>query len=186
MFLYEETHRYLKNDYQFFDTLKTKDCKIRRNCNLLTKVKFHELEQSSPLKWNLNCWILTMSKLIFLILQNVAATAIPDINSEINPFPALSVLFTSIWDIFLEQALVFFLFQHAATLSRQKGFDLFLQSRPFQNFHKNVTIKAKCAFLWFFSALLIESWFYLKNSQFNQFGRDQLILCKFCNSRKSN
>ena len=50
MFLYEETHRYLKNDYQFFDTLKTKDFKIRRNCNLLIKVKFHELEQSSPLK----------------------------------------------------------------------------------------------------------------------------------------
>ena len=28
MFLYEITHRYLKNDYQFFDTLKTKDRKI--------------------------------------------------------------------------------------------------------------------------------------------------------------
>ena len=41
MFLYEKTHRYLKNDYQFFDAL---DCKIRGNCNLLTKVKFHELE----------------------------------------------------------------------------------------------------------------------------------------------
>ena len=39
MFLYEKTHRYLKNDYQFFDALKTKG-----NCNLLTKVKFHELE----------------------------------------------------------------------------------------------------------------------------------------------
>ena len=36
-------HRYLKNDYQFFDALKTKDHKIRGNCNLLTKVKFHEL-----------------------------------------------------------------------------------------------------------------------------------------------
>ena len=44
MFLYEKTHGYLKNDYQFFDALKTKDRKIRRNCNLLTKVKFHELE----------------------------------------------------------------------------------------------------------------------------------------------
>ena len=42
-------HRYLKNEYQFFDALKTKDCKIRRNCNLLTKVKFHELQWSSPL-----------------------------------------------------------------------------------------------------------------------------------------
>ena len=48
MFLYEKTHRYLKNDYQFFDTLKTKDRKIKGNCNLLIKVKFHELEGSSP------------------------------------------------------------------------------------------------------------------------------------------
>ena len=44
MFLCEKTQRYLKSDYQFFDTFKTKDCKIRRNCNLLIKVKFHELE----------------------------------------------------------------------------------------------------------------------------------------------
>ena len=44
MFLYEKTHGYLKNDYQFFDALKTKDRKIRGNCNLLTKVKLHELE----------------------------------------------------------------------------------------------------------------------------------------------
>ena len=50
MFLYEKTHRYLKNDYQFFDTLKTKDRKIRGNGNLLIKVKFHELERSSSLK----------------------------------------------------------------------------------------------------------------------------------------
>ena len=44
MFLYEITHRYLKNDYQFFDTLKTKDRKIRENCNLLLKVKSYKLE----------------------------------------------------------------------------------------------------------------------------------------------
>ena len=44
MFLYEKTHRYLKNDYQFFDALKIKDHKIRGYCHLLTKVKFHELE----------------------------------------------------------------------------------------------------------------------------------------------
>ena len=44
MFLYEKTRRYLKNDYQFFDTSKTKDRKVKANCNLLTKVKFHELE----------------------------------------------------------------------------------------------------------------------------------------------
>ena len=43
MFPYEKTHRYLKNHYQFFDNLKTKDCKIRENCNLLIKVKCHEL-----------------------------------------------------------------------------------------------------------------------------------------------
>ena len=49
MFLYEKTHRYLKNDYQFFDALKTKDRNIRGNCNLLTKVKFHELDWTSPL-----------------------------------------------------------------------------------------------------------------------------------------
>ena len=28
MFLYEKTHRCLKNDYQFFDTLKTKHGKL--------------------------------------------------------------------------------------------------------------------------------------------------------------
>ena len=47
MFLHEKTHRYHKNDYQFFDALNTKDCKIRGTCNLLTKVKLHELEWSS-------------------------------------------------------------------------------------------------------------------------------------------
>ena len=40
MFLHEKTHRYLKNDYQFFGALKTKDRKIRGNYNLLTKVKY--------------------------------------------------------------------------------------------------------------------------------------------------
>ena len=30
--------------YQFFDALKIKDCKIRGNCNLLTKVKFLKSE----------------------------------------------------------------------------------------------------------------------------------------------
>ena len=44
MFLYEKTRRHLKSDYQYFDALKTKDRKIRENCNLLTKVKFHELK----------------------------------------------------------------------------------------------------------------------------------------------
>ena len=41
--------------YQFFDALKTKDRKIRGNWNLVTKVKFHELEWSSPLKLILSC-----------------------------------------------------------------------------------------------------------------------------------
>ena len=49
MFLYEKAHRHLKNNYQFFDTFKAKCCKIRGNCNLLTKVKFHELEWGSLL-----------------------------------------------------------------------------------------------------------------------------------------
>ena len=40
-------HIYLKNDYQFFDTFKTKDRKIKGNCDLSIKVKFHELEWSS-------------------------------------------------------------------------------------------------------------------------------------------
>ena len=44
MFLYEITRRHLKNGFQFFDTLKTKYHKIRGNCNLLIKVKFHTLE----------------------------------------------------------------------------------------------------------------------------------------------
>ena len=30
-----KTFRYLKSDYQFFDALKTKNCKISGNCNLL-------------------------------------------------------------------------------------------------------------------------------------------------------
>ena len=42
MFLYEITHTYLKNDYQFFDSLKKKHRKIRGSCNLLIKVKFHK------------------------------------------------------------------------------------------------------------------------------------------------
>ena len=49
LLLYEKTRRYPKNDYQFFDSLKTKDGKITENCNLLTKDKFHELELRSPL-----------------------------------------------------------------------------------------------------------------------------------------
>ena len=43
MFLYEKTHRYLKNDYHFFDALKAKYRKIRGSCNI-AYIKFHELE----------------------------------------------------------------------------------------------------------------------------------------------
>ena len=50
MFMYEITHRYLKNGYQFLDALKAKHRKIRRNCNILIKVKFHKLEWSFPLR----------------------------------------------------------------------------------------------------------------------------------------
>ena len=44
MFLYEKTQRYFKNNYQFFDTLKTKDRKIKGNFYLLIKVKLLKLE----------------------------------------------------------------------------------------------------------------------------------------------
>ena len=37
MFLYEITHRYVKNDYQIFYTLKTEDRKIRGNCQFINK-----------------------------------------------------------------------------------------------------------------------------------------------------
>ena len=43
-FLYEITQEH----YHFFDTLKIKHRKIRGNCNLFMKVKFHKLEWSSP------------------------------------------------------------------------------------------------------------------------------------------
>ena len=46
------------------------------------------------------------------------------------------MLFVSIWNSFLVQALVLLLFQYPATLSMGEGPDLFLQSGPFQNFHK--------------------------------------------------
>ena len=49
MFLYDIKLTYLKNDYQFSDTLKTKYHKISGNCNFVKKVKFHKLEWSSPL-----------------------------------------------------------------------------------------------------------------------------------------
>ena len=44
------------------------------------------------------------------------------------------ILFASIWDRFLSQASALLPFQYAATLSRGKGSDLFLQNGPFQTF----------------------------------------------------
>ena len=51
MFLYEITHRYLKNHYQFSNTLKTKDRKTKGNYDILTKGKFHKIER---LKFSFN------------------------------------------------------------------------------------------------------------------------------------
>ena len=61
---------------------------------------------------------------------------IPHVNSRPIPLPPLSMLFTSICDSLLTEASVLLLFQYAATLSRGEGSDLFLQSGPFENFHK--------------------------------------------------
>ena len=44
MFLYEITNRFMKNDYQFFDALKTRNRKIRGYYNLLIKVRLHKSE----------------------------------------------------------------------------------------------------------------------------------------------
>ena len=41
MFLHEET-KISQERFQFFDTLKTKERKVKGHCNLLTKVKFHK------------------------------------------------------------------------------------------------------------------------------------------------
>ena len=42
--LYLSNAQYILYIHTFFDTLKTKDRKIRGNCNLLRKIKCHELE----------------------------------------------------------------------------------------------------------------------------------------------
>ena len=53
------------------------------------------------------------------------------------PLPPLSMFFASIWDSVLAQASMLLLCQYVATLSRGRGSDLYLQSRPFYNFHKS-------------------------------------------------
>ena len=47
VFLYKKTRRYLKSNYQFFDTFETKVRKIRGNCNLLIKDWLEKLKRSS-------------------------------------------------------------------------------------------------------------------------------------------
>ena len=64
MFLYEITHRYLKNDYRLFDTLKTKDLKTRGNYDLWIKI-----EWSSPL----SLWLFT-GLLFNLIRFDISST----------------------------------------------------------------------------------------------------------------
>ena len=58
-------HSYLKNDCQSFDTLKIKDRKIRENCSFLIKVKFHEIELSSPLSKSFLCKYTASNLLLF-------------------------------------------------------------------------------------------------------------------------
>ena len=41
-------NRYLQNDCEFFDTLKTEDREIRGNCNLLIKVIFRKRTGQLP------------------------------------------------------------------------------------------------------------------------------------------
>ena len=104
MFLFEKTHRYLKNDYQFFDALKTKDRKIRGNCNLLIQVKFHELEWSFPFNFfpTENC-MRTLESLFFLMKMIVKfrtyrlAKFLTLIETELLQF--FSRLCTYLWDI---------------------------------------------------------------------------------------
>ena len=52
------------------------------------------------------------------------------------PLPSLSILFASIWDCFLAQALVLLLCQYTATMSGVDRPNLFLQGGPFRNFQK--------------------------------------------------
>ena len=85
--------------------------------------------------YRVKTWHLAIKKC--LLCQLIPST-IPHINSETNPPQPiiLSMLFASISYNFLGQASVLLLYQYAPTLSRVKGPDLFLQSGPFQNFHK--------------------------------------------------
>ena len=66
----------------------------------------------------------------------VGISAIPHINSETNPPPPIINVVCKYLRQFLDTSLVSLLCQYTATLSRGEGPDLFLQSGPFQNFHK--------------------------------------------------
>ena len=54
-----------------FDALKTKDSKIRGICNLLRKVKFHELEWGFPLSHTSYKMLLLISSAEWELLGNM-------------------------------------------------------------------------------------------------------------------
>ena len=67
-------HRYLKNDYQFFDALKTVDRKIWGNCNLLkksqTRAKFYFKQTHIKLAWKVfYLWHISVTIAVFINLQ---------------------------------------------------------------------------------------------------------------------
>ena len=82
MLLYE-IHRYLKNDYQFFYTLKTKDHTIKGNCNLLIKVKLHKLELSSPLS-NLSTIIPTQKTAYIILVASIFSFFCSNLKNQKN------------------------------------------------------------------------------------------------------
>ena len=65
MFLYEIR----QERFSIFDTLKTKDRKIRGNCNLLIKVKFHKLDRSSFLSSNISTSVTLTYHFIYLLFR---------------------------------------------------------------------------------------------------------------------
>ena len=83
MLLYEIIHRYLKNDYQFFYTLKTKDRTIKGNCNLLIKVKLHKLELSSPLS-NLSTIIPTQKTAYIILVASIFSFFCSNLKNQKN------------------------------------------------------------------------------------------------------
>ena len=58
--LFKKKFYRIKNDYQFFDALKTKDCKIRGNCNFINKSQISWIRGKFSFK----------SKLCYFFIQN--------------------------------------------------------------------------------------------------------------------